>query len=87
MACGAPIVASNVSSIPEVVEDAAVLVSPRAPAEFADAITRVLLDPALRQSLVQKGLERARHFRWEDTAREMLRLLKPLAWADDDLSA
>jgi glycosyltransferase involved in cell wall biosynthesis len=77
MACGVPIVASGVSSIPEVVQDAALLVSPRSPEEFADAIARIVSDPALRHSLVQKGLERARHFQWEDAARKMLRLLIP----------
>jgi glycosyltransferase involved in cell wall biosynthesis len=84
MACGVAIVASNASSIPEVVKDAAVLVSPHSAVEFADAIARVVSDPELRQSLIRKGLERARHFRWEDTAREMLRLLKPAARDGDD---
>jgi glycosyltransferase involved in cell wall biosynthesis len=74
MACGVPIVASNVSSIPEVVKDGAMLVSPRSPEGFADAITRITSDSSLRRTLAQKGLERAQHFRWDNAAREMLQL-------------
>ncbi len=79
MACGVPIVASNASSIPEVVEDAALLVSPRSPEGFADGINSVVSDATLRHDLVQKGLKRAQHLRWEDTAREMLALLTAAA--------
>lgn len=77
MACGVPIVASDVSSTPEVVEDAALLVSPCSPKEFADAIAGITSNPQLRNTLIQKGLERAQHFRWDESAHEMLGLLKP----------
>lgn len=70
MACGTPVVASNVASLPEVVGDAGLLVDPRDPQAIADAIACVLSDPALAEELRQRGLERARMFTWEKTARE-----------------
>jgi glycosyltransferase involved in cell wall biosynthesis len=76
MSSGTPIVASNTSSIPEVTEDAAVLVSPRDPGAFADAIVRVTSDAALGQSLVEKGLKRARGFTWEAAALKVRRILE-----------
>ncbi len=74
MACGTPVIVSNVSSLPEVVGDAGLLVDPKDAEGFAVAMWRVLRDPALRQELRQKGLCRARKFSWEKTARETLAL-------------
>lgn len=68
MASGTPVVTSNVSSLPEVVGDAALLVDPRDAAAIAGAVERILEDPALRQALVQKGLVRSREFSWERAA-------------------
>jgi glycosyltransferase involved in cell wall biosynthesis len=65
MASGTPVITSNVSSLPEVVGDAALLIDPYDPAAIADALQRVLSDPALRQQLRVRGLARARHFSWE----------------------
>jgi glycosyltransferase involved in cell wall biosynthesis len=64
MASGTPVVTSNVSSLPEVVGDAAVLVDPTEPASIADGLRRVLTDPALAASLVTRGLARAAEFSW-----------------------
>jgi glycosyltransferase involved in cell wall biosynthesis len=72
MACGAPVVASNVSSIPEIAGDAAVLVDPRRPSDFAEAIWRIRSNPTLREDLVRGGIARAAQFKWSDTARAML---------------
>lgn len=69
MACGAPTVTTNVSSLPELVGDAAVCVSPGDTEEIADAIERLLENDDLRQQYARAGLERARRFRWEETAR------------------
>jgi glycosyltransferase involved in cell wall biosynthesis len=74
MACGTPVIASNRTSIPEVAGDAALLVDPGNNGELTDAIEAVLSDNALRDSLRNKGLERARLFSWERTARETLAL-------------
>ena len=65
MACGAPVVTSNVSSLPEVTGGAAVLVDPYDVESIADGIARVLSDPALREELRVKGIARAREFSWE----------------------
>jgi glycosyltransferase involved in cell wall biosynthesis len=65
MASGTPVVTSNVSSLPEVAGNAAVLVDPYDPEAIADAIYRVLTDDVLRCGLRQKGLARAREFSWE----------------------
>jgi glycosyltransferase involved in cell wall biosynthesis len=65
MASGTPVVTSNVSSLPEVAGDAAVLVDPYDADAIRDGIKRVLTDPVLRQELRRKGLQRAREFSWE----------------------
>jgi glycosyltransferase involved in cell wall biosynthesis len=65
MASGTPVVTSNVSSLPEVAGDAAMLVDPLDPAAIADGIHRVLSDDHLRESLRRRGLARASQFSWE----------------------
>ncbi len=72
MACGAPVVTSNTSSIPEVVGDAALQVDPTDVDALAQAIARVLGDPSLRALLREKGLARAKAFSWKKAARETL---------------
>jgi glycosyltransferase involved in cell wall biosynthesis len=72
MACGTPVVASNTTSIPEVVGDAGLLVAPDDTAELARAMGRVLTDADLHAQLRGKGLEQARLFSWERTARQTL---------------
>lgn len=72
MACGAPVVTSNTSSLPEVTGDAALLVDPTDVAQLADAMCLVLSQPALAAELRAKGLARAVQFSWERTARETL---------------
>jgi glycosyltransferase involved in cell wall biosynthesis len=65
MASGTPVVTSNISSLPEVVGEAAVLVDPYDVASIVDGIRRVLTDPDLATDLRKKGLLRAREFSWE----------------------
>jgi len=71
MASGTPVVTSNVSSLPEVAGDAAVLVNPYDPEAIADGIYQVLTDEQLRRGLRQRGIARARQFSWEDAARRV----------------
>jgi glycosyltransferase involved in cell wall biosynthesis len=71
MASGTPVVTSNVSSLPEVAGDAALLVDPYDPTAIADGIDRVLRDESLRRQLRAKGLERARGFSWEASVRKV----------------
>lgn len=68
MACGAPVVASRETSVPEVVGDAGLLADPRSSQEIATALRRVLDDPALAADLRERGLRRARDFSWGKTA-------------------
>lgn len=72
MACGTPVVCSNASSIPEVAGDAAVLVGPTDVGAIADAMLRIVQDPALGASLRQRGTAQAAHFTWQQAARQTL---------------
>lgn len=72
MASGTPVVASGVSSLPEVVGGAAMIVNPEIVFDIARGIREVLLDPALRERLVRAGYENVTHFSWERTARAVL---------------
>jgi len=65
MASGTPVITSNVSSLPEVVGDAAELIDPLQPEAMADAMRRVLTNQTLREEMRQRGFERARAFSWE----------------------
>jgi len=75
MACGCPVITSNVSSLPEVVGEAGILIDPYNIDEIAEALQKVLTDENLRQELKRKGLEQARKFSWEKTARGILKIL------------
>jgi glycosyltransferase involved in cell wall biosynthesis len=72
MACGTPVVCSSVSSLPEVVDDAAVIVNPDNVFDIARGMREVLLDPDLRLRLVARGFEQVRKFSWDRTATEVL---------------
>jgi glycosyltransferase involved in cell wall biosynthesis len=72
MACGAPVVASNRSSLPEVAGDAGLPVNPEKEVEIAGAIDKLLSDADLRSTLVAAGKKRAAEFTWKRTARETL---------------
>lgn len=79
MACGTPTIVSNVSSLPEVVGDAALLVDPRDVEEMAVAMHRILTDDDLHAELTEKGLQRARVFSWEKAARRTLEVYGKVA--------
>jgi glycosyltransferase involved in cell wall biosynthesis len=74
MACGAPVVTSNTSSLPEVVGDAAVLVDPTDSRAIAEGLAHVLADPNLRADLQRRGLDRARYFSWAAGAQAVRRI-------------
>jgi glycosyltransferase involved in cell wall biosynthesis len=82
MACGAPVVTSNVSSLPEVVGDAAVLVNPENVFDIVRGISDVLLDEPLRAFLIRKGREQAARFSWARTARQVLEIYEEAARGD-----
>ncbi len=74
MGCGVPCVIADRASLPEIAGDAALKVNPDDADAIADALRQALTDSALHELLQQKGLERARRFTWEKTARETLAL-------------
>jgi glycosyltransferase involved in cell wall biosynthesis len=73
MQCGAPVLAGNCTSLPEVMGDAGVLIDPLDEAAMARALTELIENPDRRQQLRVKGLERARKFSWKTTAQLTLR--------------
>jgi len=72
MACGTPTIVSNVSSLPEVVGDAALLVDPNEAEEIAIAMHRLLTNDELHDELREKGFQRAACFSWDEAARQTL---------------
>ncbi|MFH0912386.1 MAG: glycosyltransferase family 1 protein [Patescibacteria group bacterium] len=76
MELGVPVVASRVSAIPEVVDEAGILIDPLSPTAIAEAIKNVLTDSQLAERLRQKGLERAKLFTWDSTAQKTLDVLQ-----------
>jgi glycosyltransferase involved in cell wall biosynthesis len=81
MACGTPVVTSNLSSMPEVTGDAAVLVDPYDVDSIVDGMERVLRDPALSAQLRAKGIARAREFSWERSVARTHELYREVAGA------
>lgn len=78
MACGTPVVCSDVASIPEVAGDAAVRVSPHDPAQWADAMDRILQENDMNARLVAAGMKQAAQFTWENAANQTLELYAAL---------
>jgi glycosyltransferase involved in cell wall biosynthesis len=84
MACGCPVVTSNVFAVPEVVGDAAlVMKNPRDPAELATLIGRVVGDMALRQKLVDAGRRRLPLFDWDESARKVMGVYEGLTGGEE----
>ncbi|WP_238529980.1 glycosyltransferase family 4 protein [Thermus parvatiensis] len=79
MACGTPVVTSSVTSLPEVVGDAAVLVDPYDVESIAWGVRRVVEDSSLRKELRRKGLKRAKQFSWDKTAELTWKVLQEAA--------
>jgi len=79
MASGTPVVTSNLSSLPEVVGNAAVMVNPENVFDIARGMREALLDDDLRAELIRKGYEQARRFSWSQTARQVLEIYREVA--------
>jgi len=78
MAAGCPVITSNISSLPEVAGEGALLVYPKDSKEIAQAISALLHNEKLRQSLIKKGREQAAKFSWENTAQATLKIYQQL---------
>jgi glycosyltransferase involved in cell wall biosynthesis len=76
LACGAPVVAGNRGSLPEIVSDAGLLVDPLSVESIAAGLSRVFDDRMLAASVRARGPQRAHAFAWEDTARVTLQTLE-----------
>jgi glycosyltransferase involved in cell wall biosynthesis len=79
MAAGVPVITSNVSSLPEVAGDAALLVDPRSISELSSALARLLLSDDLRRDLALRGRRRAGAFRWQDCARKSVEFFQRIS--------
>ncbi len=80
MTCGTPIITSNISSLPEVVGKAALLINPRSIPEITNALNTLLTDDMLRVKLARLGLIQAKKFSWEKTAREILKIITSIKY-------
>jgi glycosyltransferase involved in cell wall biosynthesis len=79
MACGTPVLTSNVSSLPEVVDDAALLIDPYDPESIADGMEQILSDDALRTDLIRRGRARAGSFSWDASVTRVLAIYRQVA--------
>lgn len=75
MACGTPVVTSNVAAMPETAGNAALLVDPTCVDEIAQAMNRITYDESLREQLRERGLARAKLFSWQTTCHRVRELL------------
>ena len=78
MACGAPVITSTTSALPEVAGDAAILVNPEDPEELGHAMVRLLDDPQAREQARSRGFARTKLFSWVDAAARTLSLYRRL---------
>ena len=79
MSCGTAVVASNCSSIPEVVGDAGLLFNPRATGDLADILLLLIDSPTERDHLINKGCQRAKLFSWDKTVAQTLDVYRSVA--------
>ncbi len=78
MACGVPVLASNVSSLPEVGGETAVLLPPHDPTAWTTAMQRLLNDPLLQKEMTAAGYEQVQKFSWQQAAAQLLTLYHDL---------
>lgn len=78
MACRVAVLTSNVSALPEVAGEGAILADPRSESDLRDALERLLLSSSLRERIALEGWKRAQRYRWEETARQSVEFFKGL---------
>lgn len=76
MLAGLPVIASNISCIPEIVNDAGLLVNPKDSKAFANAINKLLNDDSISKDIIKKGFERVKQFSWDKTGMQVLTILQ-----------
>jgi len=82
MACGTPVITSNVSVLPEVIGNAGLTVDPYNAEQWAKAMYEVINDTGLREDLILKGLQRAKAFSWDRAAAETLKVYEEVYYGD-----
>ncbi|MFZ5516350.1 MAG: glycosyltransferase family 4 protein [Candidatus Zhuqueibacterota bacterium] len=82
MSCGTPVITSNISSMPEIADNAAIKVNPYDVDEIANAMLAVVRDENIRSDYVERGKARAREFSWEKAAKQTLALYEKMRVAD-----
>jgi len=85
MACGTPVITSNVTSLPEVVGDAGILVNPTDVDAMVQAVQRLMQETSYRKLLIERGLSRVQAFSWERTAEQVAQIYEKIL--DSSLSA
>jgi len=86
MACGTPVITSNVSSLPEVGGDAVIYVNPNDINDIKEKIQIVLNNEGLQKQMIQKGLKRAKEFTWEKSAKKHIELFQKVINEDSNSS-
>jgi len=79
MSCGVPVITSNITSIPEIVEDAAILINPHDDEELKDALLLMLRDENIRSDYIERGFNQVKKFSWRRMATETLEIYNTLA--------
>lgn len=80
-ACGVPVVASNTSSLPEILDESGILVNPENVGSIANGIKKVLTDDKLRQDLIKKGFKNIKRFSWRKCADQTVKILEKVVSA------
>jgi len=78
MSLGTPVITSNISSMPEVASDAALLVDPHSAHNISEAMEKIYTDQGLREQLIERGLKRCADFSWEKAGQEYIALISHL---------
>ena len=78
MACGCPVICSNISSLPEVVGNATLMINPNNIDDLVQAIITVLNNDDIRKTLIKKGFDQVKKFSWEKTAQEVLKVYEKI---------
>lgn len=76
MACGTPVITSNISSLPEVAGEAALMVNPKNTDELVYALRRVIEDQTLREKMIADGFQQAAKFTWQASAQSLVRIYR-----------
>jgi glycosyltransferase involved in cell wall biosynthesis len=78
MACGTPVITSNVSSLPEVVGEAGIMINPYKPEDLTNHLVKILNDKDLQKDMIMKGLKRSKKFNWETSAQKTREIYREL---------